>query len=109
MQTQALSDPRYSTAVPCADFRRESDKLILRRIQLVSDVCEDLRAGRSPYKRLSNVLEILEKEADFAGRHCELKFVEGIFGVILGVSPMEAADRLDNLGAVAPFYHRHQA
>jgi len=76
---------------------RQAGMLLQARLHLVREVCEDLRAGRSPYPRLYRLQQSLEQDESSIHRHSELLFVEHIFGLLLGASRWDALARLERL------------
>jgi len=67
------------------------------RLDLVREVCEDLRSGLSPYPRLNRRRATLDRGFGFGDLREELRFVDSVFLVLLGASPAEAVERLEVL------------
>lgn len=76
---------------------RLADMLLLARLQLLREVCEDLRSGVSPYPRLLLAQRSLEQDEDFSRRQDEQRFVERILSAILGSTRHLALSRLQKL------------
>lgn len=75
--------------------------------RLVADICEDLRSGRSPYPRLFQTHDALYRNQSLYGRNEVMRFVERIFGVILGASDAEVTHRLRGIGANLPRFDKN--
>lgn len=67
--------------------RKQAQRLLESRLQLVRQVCEDLQAGRSPFQRLRQVEASLEQDEGFEWRHEELEFVDSLGRLLLDLAP----------------------
>jgi len=66
---------------------------LLDRYTLVRELCEDLRQGISPYQRLHRAHAWLGLAPRGVAQLEELRFVESLFGVLLGASSWDAEAR----------------
>jgi len=72
------------------------------RYTLVRELCEDIRAGVSPYLRLHRVHAVLGLAPRGPAQVEELRFVESLFGVLLGAKGWDAEVRLQGVDCAAP-------
>ena len=73
------------------------EEVMHARLDLVREICEDLRSGLSPYPRLHRAHLAFSKGKGLGVCAEELAFVGKLFGVLMGVTHLEALDRLELL------------